>query len=238
MRTRLTTLLTFALAALAAPAAGAEPVRPAPKEIGRMASPIAAVRLVGGLTEGGAYLAGLDPKLRKTLEKEGHVLFGEQSETKGGTYAGYIRAVALFKGSKEQVYKLIAQPVRQPTYLPRLTGAKSVDKPANGEPIEFRVKVMWARMKFFTRHWFYPEYSRVEWALDKNHKNDIALQEGYWQLYQVKPDLTVGKYGTKVDTGVAVPQFVQDFLARQDIPKALTAFRAFIDSKGTYRRDD
>ena len=36
----------------------------------------------------------------------------------------------------------------------------------------------------------------------------------------------------------SVPDWVQEFLARQDIPEALTAFRNYINSGGTWRRPD
>ena len=229
-------LLLLACLLVALPAIAAR-ARPSPKGVGEGASPVTETKMVGTETEGGRYLKKLDAKLRATLEKEGQVLIGEKAKSTG-SYAGYIRAVALFKGDKERVYKLITEPLKQPLYLPRLTGAKSIEAPPQGELIRFTVKVLISSFTFNTRHWYYPEHSRVEWALDPSYKNDIAVQEGYWQLYAVSPQLTVGEYGTRVDTGVAVPDWVQEFLARQDIPEALTAFRNYINSGGTWRRPD
>lgn len=233
--------VTFALLLVlsAATAARAElPVRPAPKGVGKMASPVTTANLVGEKTEGQAFLESLPIEMQRTVLKEGQTLFGEQKETESGSYAGYIKAVAIFKQPKQRVWDLIVVPTLQPLYLPRLTGAKAVEKPEYGELVEFKLKVLFSKFKFYTRHWFYPEHARVEWALDGKKKSDIALQEGYWQLYKLDENRTIGEYGTRVDTGVAVPQFVQDFLARKDIPKALTAFRKYIDSDGKYRRDD
>ena len=82
-----------------------------------------------------------------------------------------------------------------------------------------------------------PATSSLLATLDSKKKSDIALQEGYWQLYKLDDNTTIGEYGTRVDTGVAVPSFVQNFLARKDIPKALTAFRKYIDSDGKYLGD-
>lgn len=233
------TLLLTALLVLLYPLnvfAAAE--RPAPKGIGNMASPVTTTRNVNGLTEGAAYLATLKPDMRAALEKEGQVLFGEQKEGSGGSYGGYIRAVAFFKQPKARAFSLIIEPSLQPLYLPRLVSATAVEQPTNGELDEFTLKVLIAKFVFRTRHWFYPEHSRVEWSLEKNWKNDIDAQDGYWQLYAVTPELTVGEYGTMIDTGIAVPGWVQDMLARKDIPKALTAFRKYINSDGKFRRDD
>jgi hypothetical protein len=230
----------FLAAALLTAAAYADdlPARPAPKGIGKAATPVTTATLIGGKTEGQAFFDSLPVEMQRRLLKEGQALWGEQKETDKGSYAGYIKAVAIFKQPKLRAWELMVVPTLQPLYLPRLTGAKTVDKPENGELVEFKLKVVFSKFKFYTRHWFYPEYSRVEWALDPKKKSDIALQEGYWQLYKLDDTTTIGEYGTRVDTGVAVPQFIQDFLARKDIPKALTAFRKYLDSNGTFRRDD
>ena len=76
----------------------------------------------------------------------------------------------------------------------------------------------------------------MEWALDTSQKNDIKGQEGYWQLFELNANTTIAEYGTRVDTGIAVPRWVQNLFARADIPKALTAFRQYMDSNGTYRK--
>lgn len=214
------------------------PVRPEPKELRPYASPATSSKSVEGETEGAIFLKSLTPEIRATLEKEGQVLLGDQKKNGGKSYAGFIKAVALFKVPKARAYELIVEPVKQPLYLPRLVSAKSIDAPQYGENIQFHLKVLFTNIHFRTRHWFFPEYSRVEWKLDPAFKNDIADQEGFWQLYSVGPDLTVGEYGTRIDTGMAVPASIQEFLARRDIPSALTAFRAYIDSDGKFRRDD
>lgn len=213
------------------------PARPAPKGIGKFAAPISSPA-GAGKTEGQAFWETLSPEMQKTLKEEGQSLWGEQKQDKTGSYAGYIKAIAIFKQPKARVWELMVVPTMQPKYLPRLTNAKTVDKPDFGELVEFKLKVAFSKFVFYTRHWFYPEYSRVEWALDPKKESDIAVQEGYWQLYALDANTTIGEYGTKVDTGVAVPQFIQDYLAKKDIPTALTAFRAYMDSDGKFRRDD
>jgi hypothetical protein len=53
---------------------------------------------------------------------------------------------------------------------------------------------------------------------------------------EMGPDTTIGEYGTRVDTGVAVPGWLQKILARNDIPGAMTGFRKYMDSGGTWRK--
>lgn len=209
--------------------------RPEPQERHRLASAITDVTMIEGETEGAVYLASLDPDFRAKLMKEGQVLMSEDQTTED-SYAGYIRAVAIFHTSKERAYELITEPSMQPEYLPRLVEAESMHPTVVGEVTRFHLRVMFNNIHFNVRHWYYPELSRIEWYLDKDYENDIKDQEGYWQLFAVNDELTVAEYGTRVDTGIAVPRRVQDFFARRDIPSALEAFRAYLDSNGEYRR--
>ncbi len=212
--------------------------RPAPKGSSKLASAISETRRVDDLTEGEAFLKTLSPELRKTLAEKGQALM-EEDQSKEGAYAGYIKAVAVFEGSKERVFELITEPNKQVLYLPRLETAETITAFPNGELTQFSLGVLWSSYHFRVQHWYYPEASRVEWHLSKTDpewENDIEDQEGYWQLYAAGPNLTIGEYGTYVNTGLAVPKSIQDFFAKKDIPGALTAFRKYISSDGAFRR--
>jgi hypothetical protein len=234
MRIYLLAVFTF----LAGFATGAElPKKPELTEIAKFASPITVSRTIDGMTEGEAFLKTLSPELRAQVEKVGQVMM-EENKSKDGKYAGYIKAVDIFKVSKQRAFELIIEPSKQVLYLPRLITSNVVDAPKDGELIEFHIKVLFSNFFYNTRHWFYPEYSRVEWELDPNYKNDINKQVGFWQLYSDGPTRTIAEYGTIIDTGIAVPQSIQNFFARRDIPEAMTAFREYINSDGKYRRED
>lgn len=211
--------------------------RPPARVVVPAASPVDTMRVADGRTEGAAFLAGLDPKLRTTLEKERLVVLGEPGAA-GGSFAGYVRAYVLFRQPKRRTFELLAEPSRQLQFLPRLTLAKAVERPQHGEVTRFRLEVMFTTTDFQVRHWFYPEASRLEWLLDPAFDNDIRAQEGFWQLYQVDAATTVAEYGSRVETGLPVPASLQDYFARRDIPLALAATRRFVDSGGTWRRDD
>lgn len=213
------------------------PERPPPTEQPRFAHPITVQGTVEGRSAGMAFIAGLDPALQQRLRRDKMVLLDETDSTKG-SYAGLIRAVVLFNQPKQQVYDLIRKFERQVEYLPRLTESTIVWQNEYGTLMQFAVKVLWVQLQFQTQHWLYPELSRVEWALNPDHDNGIAQQIGFWQLYSAGDNYTVAEYGTRVDTGVAVPQRIQEFLARRDIPDALDHFKKHIDSGGVWQRGD
>jgi hypothetical protein len=230
-------LLPALLILLSATARAADDARPPARGSSPLACPITSSQVEAGEPAGVRYFHSLPEDLRKQVEKDGQAVMGEQKKD-GGTYGGYVRAVAIFRQSKQRVFELMRDTAAQALYLPHIQSATVVARPENGELTQFILKFIWKQVQFRVRHWFYPETSRSEWALDTSAPHDIRGQEGYWQLFEMGPDLTIGEYGTRVDTGLAVPQFIQDMFARADIPKALTAFRKYMDSGGTYRRQD
>ncbi len=230
------TSLCLLATAIATNAFAAELTRPPARGSSPLASAVAATAAPGTTTPGASYLASLTPDVQKKLQAENQALMGEEKADKG-SYGGYIRAVAIFKQSKKRVFELMTDTAAQALYLPHIDSATVEARPPNGELTQFILKFIWKSVKFHVQHWFYPEQSRSEWALDPSAANDIKGQEGYWQLFELGPDLTIGEYGTRIETGIAVPKFIQDIFARADIPKALTAFRKYMDSNGTYRRD-
>jgi hypothetical protein len=234
----ITGLILTATTATAESPAVASRERPAkPIEITRYASPVSAAGIVDGKPEGVAFLSTLSPELQAKLKTDKKVLLGEPDSSKG-SYGGLIKAVVLFNQSKPRVFELITQPSRQVTYLPRLTKSDTIWRSPFGELMDFNVKVLFVSMSFQTQHWYFPEYSRVEWLLNPEFDNDIAQQIGFWQLYAAGDNYTVAEYGTLVDTGIAIPQRIQESLARRDIPKALDHFQIYINSDGTWTRDD
>lgn len=229
-------LISTAAFADSPPPAALALVRPTAKGSHPLAAAVDVTRMDNGKYAGAAYFEALSPEMRKTLEKEGEVLMGDEAAG-SSTYGGYIRAVAIFKQPKKKVWELMVQPETQPLFLPHLVSANVAARPANGQSVDFVLKVMWSSFKYRVMHWDYPEQSRVEWALDGSVPHDVKSIEGYWQLFDLGPDTTIGEYGTRVDTGLAVPGWIQKMFAKSDIPKALTAFRKYMDSGGTWRRD-
>jgi hypothetical protein len=213
-----------------------EATRPPPHATSPLAVPIE-TSAPGPESAGARYIKSLAPDVQKKLQAENQVLLGEE-KADSATYGGYIRAVAIFHLPKKRVFDLMCDTATQALYLPHLVSANVDSKPANGELTRFALKFLWSNVKFRVQHWFYPEQSRSEWHLDTSVPHDIKAQEGYWQLFEMGPDVTVGEYGTRVETGMAVPKFISDMFARGDIPKALTAFRKYMDSDGKYRRED
>jgi hypothetical protein len=80
-----------------------------------------------------------------------------------------------------------------------------------------------------------PQTDRIEWALDPRFDNDLARFEGFWEFYPMKDGGTLGRFGTRVDAGAAVPAFMQRDLTRRNVVKTMGDCRKWVDSNGTWR---
>ena len=80
-----------------------------------------------------------------------------------------------------------------------------------------------------------PVAQRIAWELDDRYENDLGLVEGFWDLYAMDDARTLGRFGTRVDVGPAIPAFLQDWLTRNKIPTTMENARLWINSRGRYR---
>jgi len=215
--------------------------RPAPLIRPEYARPVSNTK-IDGRYEGELFLASLPAEQRKTLLRDGSVLYGEDdkpaSKSKDGGIKGFIKAVAIFNQPKQDTLALMTQPQKLVLFLDSLDKAQTVSRNDVGEITQFSVDFLWWEIDFWIQHWFYPELSRYDWYLDtKNFDNEIDGNKGFWQLYALDENRTVGEYGVYVDTGIPIPRRMFERIQRREIPKALDDFRKFIDSNGTYRKD-
>lgn len=184
--------------------------------------------------EGTLVLAQLDPKERAQLLGNGLVLASNQEGDE--ELAGYIRAWVIAEQPRDKVFELLIQPSAQSTFLPRLVSSTTVERKATSELTRFHVRVGLINVHTQVLHQWWPEISRLAWALDPNFDNGVRHQEGYWNVYALDDKTSLLEYGTILKTSALVPKFVQDRLTRSDLPGAMEAMKKYLDSGGTWRR--
>jgi hypothetical protein len=78
---------------------------------------------------------------------------------------------------------------------------------------------------------------RIHWVLDASARdNTIAGCDGEYLLFPLAPNRTLLVYRTWVDSGLAVPRFIQDHMAKKSIPELLHALQKRILTHGQYRK--
>ena len=51
----------------------------------------------------------------------------------------------------------------------------------------------------------------------------------------MKNGATLGRSGTSVDVGPAVPAFLQDWISRKNLPRTMERVRLWVNSDGKYK---
>lgn len=178
-------------------------------------------------------LAGLAPELLDVLEKDRVVML--QEFDKQEVYGGRIHALVLFERPRNEVIRYLIQSPRQIEYRPELRKASLVEESDSAHVVEFEIRMMLMRITYRVKHGWDFESGRVWWALDPDFDNDLAVLEGEWEVHAMEPGRTLARFGTRIDVGPALPDFLQDYATRKQLPKAMHNVRRWVDSGGTYR---
>ncbi len=100
---------------------------------------------------------------------------------------------------------------------------------------EQRLRILFRTYIFRLEYRLHPEQRRIEWILDERFDNDLTRLTGYWELFEMADGRTLGRSGTSVDVGPAVPAFLQDWITRKNLPVTMKRVQRWVDSEGGSR---
>lgn len=179
-------------------------------------------------------LAAQPPDLVDRLMAENVVVL-EEIQPKGPLRGAIISSYVLFDQPIDRVYRLLAQSARQTEFRPELTRIETVETGPRGQVDEQQLEILFRHYVFRIAYRLLPEQRRIEWNLDERFDNDLAHVSGFWALYEMADGRTLGRSGSSVDVGPAVPAVLQDWITRKNVPESMKRVRKWVDSKGTYR---
>jgi len=168
--------------------------------------------------------------------KKGEIVIMDQPESVEGRQM--ITAAFIFNQDIDTVWSLMTQGWRQEEYLPRLERSKLIKKWDGGDQIEFHVSVLGIGIDYRILGARDKSSYYSHWKLDPAFDNDMKEVSGYWRFYWIDDKHTLARYGTWVQTGFGIPDAVQEFLTKRDLPQALGAQKRWVDSGGTWRKPD
>ncbi len=164
-----------------------------------------------------------------------NILVLAEIQAKGPLRGGIISAYVLFDQPVDRVYRLLAQSTRQSEFRPELTRIETVETGPHGQVDEQQLKILFQHYVFRIAYQLFPEQRRIEWNLDERFDNDLARLTGFWALYAMADGRTLGRSGTSVDVGPAVPAVLQDWITRKNVPETMRRVRMWVNSGGSYR---
>ena len=183
---------------------------------------------------GEEILAAQPTELVERLNDEKIIVMQEVRE-KGALSGGLILGFVLFEKPLAQVYDLLSQTERQAEFRPEVTRIETVDRYESGHLDEHHLKIIFRRYSYRLHYSLEPETNRISWTLADGYDNDLEQLGGFWELFPLGPNRTLGRFGNQVSVGPAVPGFLQDWITRKNLPRAMQRVRAWVDSDGQVR---
>jgi hypothetical protein len=179
-------------------------------------------------------LAGEPPELvERLLDEKVVVLSGSEPRDQGDP--SQVRALVLFARSRSGVIQLLLQTARQTEYRPELQKVETLERFPDGEVDLQEMRIMLVRVSYWLRYQWDVSAGRISWGLDPRFPNGLRVTDGSWELEEVDAVHTLGRFGTRVDVGPALPAFLEEIATRKNLPQTLDRCRRWIDSDGRYR---
>jgi hypothetical protein len=164
-----------------------------------------------------------------------HVIMLQEIRADGPLRGGIISTYVIFEPNIQDVYGLLSQSSRQGEFRQELTSVETIEMKPEGPIDEQRLKILFQRYAYRLAFELEPDRYRIAWKLDERFDNDLAMVSGFWELYPMADGRTLGRSGTSIDVGPAVPSFLQDWITRKNIPRTMKHVRRWVNSHGEYR---
>jgi hypothetical protein len=185
-------------------------------------------------SEGEKFLEKQPKNIVASLKRDKLVIFSKPGTDPGST-ARFIHALAIFDQSADTTIRMLIQTSKQADYLPVLQKSTTIKQFTDGNEDEHQLTVFIFHVVYYVRHRWDLEKRKLWWHLDPEMPNDLKTVEGGWDIYPLDDKHSVGAYRTHIDVGSSIPNFVQEYLTRRDLPKALENQRLWVNSGGTFR---
>jgi carbon monoxide dehydrogenase subunit G len=164
------------------------------------------------------------------------ILLDQTYTDKDGKTRGKGLAMVIVNAPEAQVWKYLPAFDTYTEFMPRMIGSKIYSNEGSKIGVQYELKIAIKKVKYHCMHDVHPDKGYLEWNLDASQKNDIADTTGYWVTKKHGEGKTIIAYSVSVDTGIAVPKMIQDYLTKKDLPNVVKAVKKRIESGGTYKK--
>lgn len=183
---------------------------------------------------------GVTPSDWKALRSGDVPVRSEHLKGQGGKDAGKGLAFILVNAPWEQAFRIVAAHDKHQEWAPRCEKSEVLSHDLKDGVDHMKVRltigVLWKKIVYTLDVFADAPKREMRWALDKSAKNDIADTRGAWRFVELDPQHTVIAYDVAADSGHAVPNWLQDYLTRRDLPGVLESAKKRIESNGAWKK--
>jgi len=155
-----------------------------------------------------------------------------------GNISGYGQSMALIKAPIDKCWEIFTQYDKQQEYFPRKTESVVIEQKPGVVLVRKKFKFYWVSIGYVNRYQVDAKNYRIDFSIDPSQPHDIKDSAGFFLFEKIAQNQTLFTYGvTRLDTGIAMPSFVQDYMQKKDLPAVAENIRKRIESGGTWKKE-
>lgn len=169
--------------------------------------------------------------------KAGKILrFSQKTIQVNGSSVGGGYVVGIIDREPEAVWAVLTDFEKQPEYMPRLRKVQLGERQGQIVPVTHTIKVLTRNVSYSLIQTLDEQSHALTWRIDDKKENDILETVGSWQLKPYQSGQCLAVYSVLVNTGTRIPNFLEHFLIRRDMPDVVGALRKRVESNGAYTK--
>ena len=140
-------------------------------------------------------------------------------------------AIVIVDRTTEEVWKHLDQFEEYPLFMPRMTSAAPYFNEGNRVGVEFTLKVVFKTIRYSIMHTIDKDKGILTLNLDKSKENDIRSTNGEWLVKPYGQGKSLVFHSVTIDTGMAVPVVIMDYLTKKDLPNIVFALKQRVEAE-------
>ncbi|HOV74566.1 MAG TPA: SRPBCC family protein [Candidatus Hydrogenedentes bacterium] len=146
------------------------------------------------------------------------------------------RAAVLIAKPPEAIWPHIISNDRYCEFIPHAVSAVKYMESENQVGWKETVKVAFGKISYHIIQTRDEQAHVASWRLDKSKENGIHDTHGSWTLIPHGENKTILVYASRIDSGMAVPRFIENFFLNRGLPEIVNAVKKRAESNGAYKR--
>ncbi len=146
------------------------------------------------------------------------------------------RAAILIEKPPSAIWKLLIANDAYHEYIPHAVSSVKYSEQGNEIGWKETVKVLLGKISFHVIQTRDEAAYVLSWRIDKTKQNGIHDTQGSWTLVPHGRSMTILVYAARIDSGMSVPAFVENFFLNRSLPELLDAVKKRAESDGAYKR--
>jgi hypothetical protein len=161
----------------------------------------------------------------------------EDKSKNGGEKSFSAAAMIVINAPVEQCFRMFCDFDKQYLFFPAITASRVLSRSENRVVIFKELDYRVIKIKYTHILSIDPKAHRVDFETDPKGENDINYSRGFFQFEKIDDNRTLFIYGlTKLDPGIKVPEFVQNYMSSRDLPKMAVNLKKWIESNGQWKK--